>query len=370
MILDELAIPIVQAPLAGGPSTPALAAAVSGAGGLGFVAAGYRTPAALAQDIAATRALTRRPFGVNVFAPVQGPADPEAVERYAAALEPEARQAGVALGRPRFDDDGFAEKLALLRADPVAVVSFTFGCPSSHAIAALTAAGSEVWVTVTDVAEARQAAAAGATALVVQGSEAGGHRGSFVDRDGSTEYSVLALLQVIGAHVRLPLVAAGGLSTGGAVAAVLAAGAAAAQLGTAFMRCPEAGTAPVHRAVLASSRPTALTRVFTGRLARGVVNRLMQTYESPAPSAYPEVHHLTAPLRAYGRQSGEADLVNLWAGQTHELAAEMPAAQVVSQLHQELLAALDRAQTRLAGARRRHALDRPDRSRASEEERT
>jgi nitronate monooxygenase len=349
MILKDRPIPIVQAPLAGGPSTPALAAAVSAAGGLGFVAAGYRAPGAMAEDIAEVRAQTRAPFGVNVFAPGSGPARVEEAVRYREALAPEATRLGVELGEPRFDDDAFDDKVRVLCADPVPVVSFTFGCPSPEVIASLKRAGSEVWITVTDTQEGAAAEAAGASALVVQGSEAGGHRGSFVDRDAAPEYSVLALLQLIGARVRIPLMAAGGISTGSAIAAVIVAGAAGAQLGTAFMRCPEAGTTAIHREALASSGPTALTRVFTGRLARGVVNRLMREYESQAPIAYPEVHHMTAPLRARGRKNGDSDVVNLWAGQTHELAVEMPAAQLVAQLHQDALAALSRAHDRLAG---------------------
>jgi nitronate monooxygenase len=315
---------------------------------LGFVAAGYKAPEAMAEDIAATRALTSRPFGVNVFVPGPGPAHPQMVERYAAALRPEAERAGVELGKPRFDDDGFEAKLGILWEDPVAVVSFTFGCPSAEIVRSLKAVGSEVWVTVTDVEEARQAEAAGATALVLQGTEAGGHKGSFVDRPDATDYSVLALLQLVGAQTELPLIAAGGLETGSAIAAVLAAGAAAAQLGTAFMRCPEAATSVPHREALASARPTALTRVFTGRLARGIVNRFMREHEAQAPIAYPEIHYLTAPLRAHARQRGDADLINLWAGQTHALARELPAAELVARLHQEALQALDAARARLA----------------------
>lgn len=347
MILNDLSIPIVQAPMAGGPSTPALAIAVSEAGGLGFIAAGYRSLQAMTQDIAAVRAGTQRPFGVNVFAPGPGAADADAVERYAAILQPEARRLGVELVRPRFDDDGFEEKVRILCQDPVAVISFTFGCPSPKVITALRDVGSEVWITVTTVEEAKQAEAAGASVLVVQGAEAGGHRGAFVDRFDAPDLSVLALLQLVGAQVRIPLVATGGISTGGAVAAVLAAGAAAAQIGTAFMRCPEAGTSAVHREALASSRPTALTRVFSGRLARGVANRFMRQYESQAPMAYPEVHHLTSPLRARGREIGDGDVINLWAGEMHELAAEMPAAQLVTHLHRDAMQALDLARARL-----------------------
>ena len=350
-MLDQLDVPIVQAPMAGGPSTPQLAAAVSSAGGLGFVAAGYRMPDALRDDLAATRAATERPFGVNLFAPGGGPADPGVVHRYGDALRAEAERAGVTLGAPRFDDDDYDAKLELLCEQPVAVVSFTFGCPTPKTSARLHAAGSSVWVTVTDPAEARQAAGAGADALVVQGVEAGGHRGAFADREDRFDYGLLALLQLVGAAVDVPLVATGGIATGRAVAAVLAAGAAAAQLGTAFMRCPEAGTSAPHRAALATSRPTDLTRAFTGRLARGIVNRLQAEHSAQAPLAYPEVHHITASLRAHGRKTGDADVINLWAGQAHELADELAAAEIVARLAAEARSALAAAQGRLgAGA--------------------
>jgi nitronate monooxygenase len=350
-MLDRLEIPIVQAPMAGGPSTPQLAAAVSEAGGLGFVAAGYRAPAALAEDVAATRALTPRPFGVNVFAPGGRPADPELVRRYAAGLEAEATRAGVELGRPVFDDDAYEAKLAHLVADPVAVVSFTFGCPAPGTVARLQESGSAVWVTVTDADEARQAEAAGADALVVQGMEAGGHRGTWVDRPGDVDHlGSLALLQLVAAASGLPRVATGGIATGAGVAAVLAAGASAAQVGSAFMLCPEAGTSPVHRAALAAPGPTGLTRAFTGRLARGIVNRLQADFTARAPLAYPEIHHVTAPLRAHGRRSGDAGVVNLWAGQAHELAQERPAAEVVARLAAEARAGLEVAARRLGTA--------------------
>jgi nitronate monooxygenase len=195
-------------------------------------------------------------------------------------------------------------------------------------------------VTVTDVDEARAGAEAGADALVLQGVEAGGHRGSFVDRDDRADYGILALLQLVATAVDLPLVATGAIATGEAVAAVLVAGAAAAQVGTAFMRCPEAATSPAHRAALRSPRPTGLTRAFSGRLARGIVNRLQAEHTSAAPIAYPEIHHLTAPLRAHGRSAGDPDVFNLWAGQTHDLALEAPAAEIVALLHRDARQAL------------------------------
>jgi len=341
-VLDTLRIPIVQAPLAGGPSTPALTAAVVEAGAFGFLAAGYKTSDAVREDIAAARALTSSPFGVNVFVP-GSEADPAAYAAYVETLGAEAARHDVALGEPRFEDDAWEAKLALLEADPVAVVSFTFGCPPADVVARLQAAGSGVWVTVTDADEAQLAADAGADALVVQGVEAGGHRGSFVDGEGAGEYGLLALLQVVGARTDLPLVASGGIASGAAVAAVLCGGARAAQIGTAFMRCPEAATAPVHRDALATPAPTRLTRAFSGRNARGIVNRFLREHSADAPMAYPEVLHATSPLRAAGRKAGDADVINLWAGQAHELARELPAGELVAALAAEARVSLEAA---------------------------
>jgi len=350
VILDQLEVPIVLAPLAGGPTTPQLAAAVSNAGGLGFLAAGYLTAPALADQIGAARQLTGGPLGVNVFVP-GAPAADGAVDAYVAALAGTASRAGAELGRPRFDDDGWQAKLDLLAADPLPVTSFTFGCPDRDVVTALQAAGSEVWVTITTPAEAQQAEAAGADVLVVQGSEAGGHRGSFRDDPASDDgFGLLALLQLVTARSSRPLVAAGGIATGAGVAAVLAAGARAAQLGTAFLRSPEAGTSPVHRAAVAASGGTATTRAFTGRLARGIRNQFLDEHSAHAPAAYPEVHYLTAPLRAAGRSSGDAGLVNLWAGQAHELGRELPAAELVALLADEAREALRAAAGRLPSA--------------------
>jgi nitronate monooxygenase len=349
LVLDRLAVPIVLAPLAGGPSTPKLTAAVSNAGGFGFLAAGYLTVSALAERLERTRTLSEAPIGVNLFVPGT-PAPPQAVDAYAAQLADDIRQAGVELGAARFDDDDWAAKLELLVATPVAVVSFVFGCPAPEVIDRLHDAGSEVWVTVTDPGEARRAVDAGTDALVVQGAEAGGHRASFRDDpadDLTGGIGLLSLLQLVRAQVNLPLVATGGIGTGAGIAAVLAAGAAAAQLGTAFLRCPEAGTAAVHRQALADSAPTAMTRAFTGRLARGIRNRFLDRHSAAAPTAYPEVNHLTAPLRQAGRAAGDAGLVNLWAGQTYELGRQLPAGQLVRALGEEARTALQQAQERL-----------------------
>lgn len=348
MILDHLAAPIVLAPLAGGPSTPQLAAAVSNAGGLGFLAAGYLSAPVVQDRLARTRIATSRPIGVNLFVPGT-PAAPKPVIAYAAMLTDDARQAGVALGPARFDDDDWGAKLGLLTTSPVEVVSFTFGCPDSDVTSRLHAVDSEVWVTVTTAAEARQAVQAGADVVVVQGAEAGGHRASFRDDPGQDlidGLGLLSLLQLVGQAVDVPVVATGGIMTGSGVAATLAVGAAAAQLGTAFLRCPEAGTAAVYRQALAGDGATVMTRAFTGRLARGIRNRFIDQHNRDAPAAYPEVHHLTAPLRHAGRGTGDADLVNLWAGQTHQLGQDLAAGELVHRLAHDAQLALETAGAR------------------------
>jgi nitronate monooxygenase len=342
MILDQLDAPIVLAPMAGGPSTVELAAAVGEAGGLGFLAAGYRTADVLREQLDALRASTERPFGVNLFVPPAGPSEPASYAAYVERLRAE----GAPVGEPRFDDDAWDAKLALLLEAPPAVVSFVFGCPPADAVARLRERGAETWATITTPEEAEQAAAAGVDGLVAQGLEAGGHRGSFAD-DDAPGYGLLALVALLAERTELPLVAAGGLSSGRAVAAALAAGARAAQVGSAFLRCPEAGTSEVHRAALAGGAPTALTRAFSGKPARGIVNAFMREHEADAPRAYPEIHHVTSPMRAAARERGDADRVNLWAGQAHALAEELPAAEVVRRLVEGARVAAARAATLL-----------------------
>jgi nitronate monooxygenase len=342
--LDTLLHPIVQAPMAGGPSTPALAAAVSGAGGLGFLAAGYKTVEAVRGDLDELRRLVPAglPFGINLFAPPGHGAGAADVAAYAEALRDEAGRSGAGLGEPCWDDDRYAGKLDLTCAEDVAVVSFTFGCPSPDDVMRLQDGGTAVWVTVTTADEARAAHAIGVDGLIAQGVEAGGHRGAFDDaRPG--DVGLLALLALVrdAVGVQTPLIATGGIATGRGVAAVLAAGAAAAQLGTAFMLCPEAATTPAHRAALeAAPASTALTRAFTGRTARGIVNRFLREHSPTAPSAYPEVHHLTAPLRAAARLRGDADAFNLWAGQAYPLTRATPAGELVVALADEARAVL------------------------------
>lgn len=349
MDLLQLREPIVQAPLAGGPSTPRLSAAVSEAGGLGSLAAGYKTADGLADDIRELRTLTEGPFVVNMFA-APGPAgdhDADALQRYASQIQDEAARFGVRLGEPRHDDDQLQAKLDVVVAEQVAIVSFTFGCPAPKVVARLHDAGCDVWVTVTNPDEAGQARDAGADALVVQGFEAGGHRGYFADRPHNDELGLLAALRLIADRVQLPLVAAGAIADGAAVAAVLCAGAAAAQIGTALMLAPEAATSEPHRRALASADPTRLTRAFSGRRARGIVNRFLEQHGAHAPAAYPDVHHLTSPIRAAARGAGDPEAINLWAGQAHPLAVSAPAGELVRRLGAEAREASARLARRL-----------------------
>jgi nitronate monooxygenase len=346
--------PVFQAPMAGGPSTPRLAAAVSSAGGLGFLAGGYLPVDTLREQIHRVRDRTTAPFGVNLFVPGTEPVDPDAVAAYADLLQPEADRLGVELGAVTGGDDNWAGKAELLLAEPVPVVSFAFGLPEPELLRSLQARGTTVLVTVTTPEEAAAATAAGADGLVAQGVEAGAHRGGFGDDDGVGEYGLLPLLRLVSRVSPLPVVAAGGIADGAAIAAVLAAGAVAAALGTAFLRCPEAGTGPVHRAALADRgaldrpAPTSLTRAFTGRRGRAIVNRFTVEYSASAPAAYPHVHQLTAPLRAAARSVGDAEAVNLWAGQAYPLTEEVPAAELVARLAAEARAAIAEAAARVS----------------------
>ncbi|GAA3187022.1 MULTISPECIES: NAD(P)H-dependent flavin oxidoreductase [Streptomyces] len=343
--LSQLRIPLVQAPMAGGPGSVALAVAVSRAGGLGTLAAGYKTPAQLAEQIAGVRAKADAAFGVNVFVPQEVPA-PDAVAPYRAELAAEAERWGVTLPEPdRGDTDFWDEKIALLTADPVPVVSFTFGAPPAETVEALRRAGSRVIVTVTTVAEAREAEALGVDALCVQGPEAGGHRGTFDPYAEPDPTPLAELLPAVAAATRLPLIATGGLASGADIAGVLRAGATAAQLGTAYLRTPEAGTAAAYREAL--TRPefeaTVVTRAFSGRYARGLRNRFIEEHDASAPVGYPLVNQLTKPLRAAAAAAGDAHGLSLWAGVNHRKAERVPAGELTERLWAEAAAALHRA---------------------------
>ena len=326
-------LPLVAAPMAGGPSTVRLATAVGGAGAFPFLAGAYRAPDALAADIAQVQT-TGTPFGVNLFAPHDAHVDEAALRRYARALQPLADRYGIDLSSVPVveDDDGWKDKLDVVLADPVPVLSVTFGLPRPTEVAALRRVGTVVLVTVTTVDEARAAAEVGADGLVAQGSGAGGHSGT---HDAFREIAPVDTAQLVRAVVAvtgLPVVAAGGVDGTASVAALLRAGASAVAVGTLLLRTDESGASQLHKDALVDPAfpGTVVTRAFTGRPARGLRNALAE--RDDAPTGFPAVHHLTKPLRAAAAAAGDAQLVHLWAGTGHRSARTGPAAAVVEDL--------------------------------------
>lgn len=332
----ELAAPLVGAPMAGGPSTPQLAAAVSNAGGLGFVAGGYKSPQQLADQIAAARAATSGPVGVNLFFPQPSAADVVQLDGYADLLEPLAAHYGVEIGRPRDgDDDCWPEKLEVVADLRPTVVSFVFGSPRSDVLEMLRGLRILTLVTVTSAYEAGVAIGHGADALVVQGPDAGGHRGTFApDVLPGCEPLDDLLKEISAAHADVPLVAAGGLGTAADVAGALRHGAVAAQVGTALLLCDEAGTNDVYRSALQHPEfgNTIVTSAFSGRYARSLENDFTRALDDVAPLGYPEINHMTTPIRAAAVASGDPHGTSLWAGTAYRAARPGPAADVIAAL--------------------------------------
>ena len=320
---------MIGAPMAGGPSTPDLAAAVSDAGGLGFLAAGYKTPDAVAAEVEAVRSATTAPFGVNLFVIEPYEPDPVALDNYRRSLEPEAARLGVELGDASWDDDYGRAKLDLVLDVRPDVVSFTFGCPAVEVFRELADRDVLSAVTVTSVAEAREAVARGAASLSVQGPLAGAHRGTW-DLDATPDTTpLLDLVAAVVAAVDVPVVAGGGIHDASGLKSLIALGAAAAQVGTAFLLATEAGTNPTHRAALQDPEltDTAVTRAYTGRWARGLANQFMADH-ADAPAGYPHLHHLTSPLRKAAASAGDRQVAHLWAGGAHRFARVAGAADI------------------------------------------
>lgn len=337
-MLNKLDIPILQAPMLG-VSTPDLAAAVSNAGGLGSVAVGALSANKIAALVEELRQLTAKPFGINLFVIRRFNIDVKAIEFAVKHLAP---------WRARYDlpplvlpDDWFADfdaQLNAVIAARPAVASFTFGCLTSDEVTRLHAANIFVIGTATTTDEARQWQAAGVDAICLQGGEAGGHRGSFTPDAQIAPVPIMDLLQSTRDITALPLIAAGGIMTGADIRKFLSAGATAAQLGTAFLRCPEAATSAPWRAALATGNaPTRLTRAFSGRYARGIVNAFMEEMadiETALPD-YPVQNILTTDLRAACAKTGSSDCLSLWAGVNYAAARDMPAADLLKKLWQE-----------------------------------
>src|SRR6516162_5962858 len=299
--IRDISKPIIVAPMAGGPSTPQLAAAASNAGGLGMLAGGLLSPDGLAERIAAARRLTSGPIGVNLFVPQPSAGTERKYREYAEALAPEAKRYGVRIGTPRDDDDGWAAKLAVVSDMRPSLVSFTFGLPSEQTCSRLYSRGIVLFATVTTVTEAKMAVARGIDTLIVQGPAAGGHRATFDPATPPCDTPLLQLLKEIRVDVDVPVVASGGVATADDVARVLAAG---------------AGTHRTHRAALRDMAfpDTVVTRAFTGRYARALRNGFVDRHGNQAPFGFPQIGIMTAPLQSAAGDADDPHGMALWAG--------------------------------------------------------
>lgn len=334
----DIALPIIQGPMTGS-DTPALAAAVSAAGGLGMLGCGMRSPAAMAEAAAAVRQQTNRPFGMNLFVQATPTPDEATVQTAMERLAPLYAELGLQPQRPTQWCEDFAAQFEALVALRPAVASFTFGILDTAQVARLHAAGCLVVGTATTVAEARAWAGVGADAVCASGTEAGGHRGTFLGDFTASQVGTLALVPQCVDAVNIPVIAAGGIMDGRGIAAAQALGAQAVQMGTAFLACPESGIGPAYRQALAEAQDTdtRLTRIFSGRPARGIVNAMMEalaTEEDRVP-AYPVQNALTGALRRAAAAQGHASHLSLWAGQGVGASRALPAGELVAVLADE-----------------------------------
>jgi nitronate monooxygenase len=331
--------------MAGGMTPPALVAAVCNAGALGSLAAPLLAPDAIRAGIREIRALTDRPFNVNLFAFADPANDQAAIERSMAALKPWRDELGLPTPPvPNRYAESQADQVQVLLEERVPVFSFTFGMPAPKTLAALRAAGTMIIGTATTVAEARALEGAGVDVICAQGAEAGGHRGTFIGPFEDALIGTLALVPQVSAAVKVPVLAAGGIMNGGGIAAALALGAAGAQMGTAFLLCPEAGISKGYAGALAAvaERGTMLTRAYTGRPARGVANRFMRELAAVAQDfpPYPVQRALTRDILERARGLGRDDISFYWCGQGAPLARALPAAKLIEILAAETAAAL------------------------------
>ncbi|CAO3406158.1 NAD(P)H-dependent flavin oxidoreductase [Azospirillum largimobile] len=352
--LDRLGLrsPVIQAPMAGGGDTAALVAAVNLAGGLGFVGAAYLTDAQIAERARDIRGRTALPFGINLFAPTPAPGPAPMMAEAMARVAPFHAELGLEEPKePAYSGDGFDRQFAALLDSGAEYYSVTFGLPPADSVAAAKARGLRVLGTATTVAEAVALEQAGVDAVIAQGSEAGGHRGSFIGDPAANLVGTMALVPQVADAVGVPVIASGGIMDGRGIAAALALGATAVQMGTVFLTCDEAGIPEAHKAAILSAREdqTRLTRAFSGRPARGIVNRFMEAVEDPqAPGAvlpFPLQNALTRPLRTAAGKAGRAEFLSLWAGQGVRLAQRRPAGELVA----ELLARTEVVRRALAG---------------------
>jgi nitronate monooxygenase len=329
------ALPLVAAPMAGGPTTVRLARAAADAGAFAFLAAGYKTADVMAAEIDELRQVVSD-FGVNVFVPRDEPVGQDAFRRYAVELQPEAERYGIDISEAPLvhDDDHWPEKLEMLLSNPVSVVSTTFGLPREAELAALQRVGTAVFATITTVEEARVAAALGVDGLVVQGSSAGGHSGTHDPHRTIAPMPTDELTRAVIASTELPVIAAGGVDGPLAVRQLRDAGATAVGVGTLLLRTDESGASQTHKDALADPAftETVITHAFTGRPARGLRNEFIDAHEASAPIGYPEIHHLTRELRRAAAAAGDPHRLHLWAGTGYRAAPTGPASAVIADL--------------------------------------
>jgi nitronate monooxygenase len=345
-LLAQLSIryPIIQAPMAG-ISTPRLAAEVSNAGALGSLGLGAGTAAQGRKVLDETRLLTRGPINANLFCHAPARRDAAREAAWLEHLAPLFAEAGIAapthideIYKSFIEDEDMFRMLLDFRPE---VVSFHFGLPSADRIAAFHEAGIVTMATATNLREAREIEDAGIKMIVAQGIEAGGHRGAFDPEAVDERLSTAVLVRLLSKQTRLPIIAAGGVMDGAGIRAMLDLGAAAAQLGTAFILCPESSATPAHRANMKNGRSavTRMTAAVSGREARGIVNRLIEHGEaagSPPAAAYPVAYDAAKQLNAAAAKAGNHEFAAQWVGQGAPLAREMPAAELVKTLAEEI----------------------------------
>ena len=343
-------LPIIQAPMAGGATTPELVAAVCAAGGIGAFAAATLKPAAIAEGAARIREITDRPFCINLFVLGDPQVDPAALERARAWLVPMHAELGIAAPAvpTRFCEDPAAQFEALLEAAP-ALASFAFDVLDARQVERLHARGCKVAGTATNVAEARAWEAAGADFVCAQGMEAGGHRGTFIGSYQASLIGTMALVPQVVDAIKVPVIAAGGIMDGRGIAAALMLGAAAAQMGTAFLDCAESGIHNAWKQAIRSATDTAtqVTLAFSGRMARGIENEFMRRMAAHANEmpAYPVQNALTGAMRAAAGRANLPQYMSLWAGQGVAMSRGVPAAELMQRLERELRGALEKSQT-------------------------
>ncbi|MGE5139623.1 MAG: NAD(P)H-dependent flavin oxidoreductase [Rudaea sp.] len=350
LLLEQLKLshPIIQAPMAGGATTPELVAAVSETGALGFIGAAYLTPAQITEQAAAVRARTSRPFGINLFAPLPVPALPENPAPALARLAGYHAELGLPPpSLPSAPHIAFDEQLSAAIESGAAVFSFTFGMLPLEAVGKIKARGLYLIGTATTVEEGEILEKAGVDAVVAQGSEAGGHRGAFAADYAAGMVGTISLVPALVDAVRVPVIASGGIMDGRGIAAALALGASAVQMGTAFLTCTEAGIPDVYKEAILTAHEdaTRVTRAFSGRPARGIANRFMIEVEAEGPEAilpYPLQNALTRPLRSAATRQERTEFLSLWAGQGVRLSRRQPAAELIRRLAEETDAAARR----------------------------